>query len=114
MKMNKTLLLLLAAALFNSCSNELPPYSHLNPNKPNQEKPGESGKEDETPAVPALGYDVSPVGDGAFIDGELALEFKSAPVLGTSGLIRIYSSDGTQVDMIDMADVAARSEEAHV
>ena len=107
MKMNKTLLLLLAAALFNSCSNELPPYSHLNPNKPNQEKPGESGKEEETPAVPALGYDVSPVGDGAFIDGELALEFKSAPVLGTSGLIRIYSSDGTQVDMIDMADVAA-------
>lgn len=35
------------------------------------------------------------------------MEFKSAPVLGTSGKIRILDADGKEVDMIDMADVAA-------
>ena len=107
MKISKISALLLAVISFNSCSQDLPPYTHLNPNKPQQEKPKEEEKEDTTPAAPALGYEVSPIGEDAYIDGELTLEFKSAPVLGSAGLIKIFSSDGTEVDMIDMADVAA-------
>lgn len=107
MKIHKIPTLLLAVISFNSCSQELPPYSHLNPGKPQQEKPKEEGKEDNAPATPSLGYIVTPSGDHAYIDEELTLEFKSAPSLGTTGQIRIYSSDGTEVDMIDMADVTA-------
>ena len=40
------------------------------------------------------------------VDATLVLELDSAPVLGNSGLIRIYTSDGTEVDRIDLADLA--------
>ena len=40
------------------------------------------------------------------IDAPLVLEMDRKPVLGTSGLIRVFSSDGTEVDRIDLADLA--------
>lgn len=48
-----------------------------------------------------------PTGDNAYKDTTLEIEFESVPTLGTSGLIKIFKADGTQVDYIDMADVAA-------
>ena len=115
MNASKTFMLLAAALLLNSCSDDLPSYAEFNKNKQPQVKPQEQpkeegkedGKDEPVPGIPSLGYNVSPVGDGAFVDGDLTLEFTSAPTLGNSGLIKIYSADGTEVDMIDMADVAA-------
>ena len=46
MKANKTLLMLLAAMLFSSCSNELPSYSDLHPDTPPQEPEKEEPKEE--------------------------------------------------------------------
>ena len=40
------------------------------------------------------------------IDAPLELEMDKKPVLGTSGLIRVFSSDGKEVDRIDLADLA--------
>ncbi len=40
------------------------------------------------------------------VDAPLVVSFDSTPVLGTSGLIQVFSSDGTLVDKIDMADMA--------
>ena len=110
MKLHKSLSYFMAAALMFSCSQKLPSYSEFNPIQKPQDQEKEDPKEDDkTPAEPDLGYDVSPIGTDAFIDGDIVLEFKSAPTLGSTGLVKIYSSDGTEVDMIDMADVAATS-----
>ncbi|WP_288844898.1 pectinesterase family protein [uncultured Alistipes sp.] len=50
---------------------------------------------------------VSPIGAGAYKDAYLTLEFEAAPTLGTSGEIRIFrADDDTEVDRIDMAEVA--------
>ena len=106
MKTHK-ILMLLAALTFNSCGDELPSYSDLHPQTPPQEKPKEEEKDEPAPGTPALGYTVSPTGTDAYIDEELTLEFKSAPILGNSGLIRIFNSEGVEIDMIDMADVTA-------
>lgn len=39
-------------------------------------------------------------------DAPLVLKCDSAPVLGSSGMIRIFKADGTEVDRIDLADMA--------
>ena len=101
------ILMLLAALVFIACGDKLPSYSDLNPQTPPQEKPKEDEKVEPTPGTPSLGYNVSPTGTDAYVDEELTLEFKSAPTLGNSGLIRIFDSEGAEIDVIDMADVAA-------
>lgn len=40
------------------------------------------------------------------IDQPLVLTFDKAPVLGTSGLVRVFKADGTEVDRIDLADIS--------
>lgn len=45
-----------------------------------------------------------PEGHGASVDTPLYITFNRQPVLGTSGTIRVYRSDDTLVDMIDLAD----------
>lgn len=40
------------------------------------------------------------------VDAPIVIEYSSAPVLGTSGLIQVLKADGTVVDRIDMADMA--------
>jgi hypothetical protein len=109
MKLQKTITLLAAITMACSCSHKLPSYTDFNPiQKPqDKEEPKDDPKDDNTPTGPNLGYNVSPVGEDAFIDGDIVLEFKSAPVLGNGGFIRIYSSDGKEVDAINMADVTA-------
>lgn len=47
-----------------------------------------------------------PGGIRVCVDAPLVLELDSPPVLGTSGQVRIFRSDGTQVDLIDLADIA--------
>ena len=110
MKLHKTLTYLMAATMIFSCSHKLPSYTDFNPiQKPQDQGKEESKdepKDDPTPTGPNLGYEVSPTGEGAYIDGDITLVFKSAPRLGNVGLIKIFSVDGTEVDKIDMADVA--------
>ena len=54
------------------------------------------------------GCTIYPVGNGAYKDTFLTLEFPAAPALGQSGQIRIFrASDNTEVDRIDLAEVAA-------
>ena len=66
------------------------------PGEPEEPEPGDLGS-----------CTVSPVGVGAFKDAYLTLEFETAPTLGTSGEIRIFrADDDTEVDRIDMAEVA--------
>lgn len=65
---------------------------------------------DPEPPVVQTVYEASPAGRDACRDTYLILEFKTSPTLGTTGAIRIFRSDGTQVDYIDMADVAAAGE----
>lgn len=40
------------------------------------------------------------------VDAPLVLSFDAVPVLGTSGLIRVYTAGGREVDRIDLADMA--------
>lgn len=40
------------------------------------------------------------------IDAPLSLKLDSTPALGNSGLIKIFKADGTEVDRIDLADIA--------
>jgi len=49
---------------------------------------------------------VDPAAETVCIDAPLVLTFDTTPVLGTSGHIRVFKSDGTQVDDIDLADIA--------
>ena len=49
----------------------------------------------------------TPVDDGTrCVDAPLVLELDSAPEFGTSGSIKVFTSDGTLADEIDMADIA--------
>jgi len=52
---------------------------------------------DEAPVTPAA---------AVCVDAPLEVTFDSAPSLGTSGLVRVFKSDGTLVDQIDLADMA--------
>ncbi len=47
-----------------------------------------------------------PVAEAVCVDAPIVISFDSTPVLGTSGLIRILKADGTEVDRIDLADIA--------
>ncbi|MBO4434295.1 MAG: fibronectin type III domain-containing protein [Bacteroidales bacterium] len=38
-------------------------------------------------------------------DAPVVITFDSAPVLGTSGIIKVFKADGTEVDRIDLADM---------
>lgn len=107
--MKKTLFILLSATLLLSCDRSLPSYEHIHgkPDTEDSKDDDQQGNEEQVPEVPELGFEVAPVGEGAYIDGEFVLTFRSAPVLGQEGKIRIFSSEGTEVDMIDMADIAA-------
>ena len=85
--------------LATACPRELPSYQDIhgntvqnNGNKESQEKPDDN-KDNTTEEV--------------YIDGELSVEFQSVPNMGTEGQIRIFSKNGTLVDMIDMKDVTA-------
>lgn len=68
------------------------------------------GDTPEPPVIENEIYKALPAGAGACRDTYLTLEFKTAPRPGVTGAIRIFRSDGTQVDYIDMADAAAASE----
>lgn len=59
------------------------------------------------PAIPELGYDVYPYGAGIHTDTEITLTFDSVPSAGNTGCIRILTESGTEVDRIEMEDVAA-------
>lgn len=79
--------------------------------------PVEPGGEPEKPVTPEPapgelnGCLIFPVGEGAYKDACLTLEFETAPTLGASGEIRIFrASDNMEVDRIDMAEVAAGHE----
>lgn len=109
MKFNLTTSILACAAIIlTSCERDLPSYEQVH-GKPDNKEENETPDTPDTPAVPELGYQVAPTGSGAYIDGELVLEFKSTPALGTSGQIKICDDKGAVVDMIDMADVAAQA-----
>ena len=47
------------------------------------------------------------IADGQCIDAPLRLDFSSAPVLGNSGMIRVFTENGSEVDRIDLADLAS-------
>ena len=47
-----------------------------------------------------------PVAEAVCVDAPIVISFDSTPVLGTSGLIRVLKADGTEVDRIDLADIA--------
>ncbi len=40
------------------------------------------------------------------VDAPLVIPFDKAPVLGTSGLVQVFKTDGTLVDRIDLADIS--------
>jgi len=44
--------------------------------------------------------------DAICVDAPIVVDFDSAPVLGTSGLIKVFTEDGKEVDRIDMADMS--------
>lgn len=108
------ILLAASAIIIAACDNSLPSYEDVH-GKPSggTENSGNGGKEEDkpnggtVPEVPTFGFEVSPTGSGAYIDDVLTLTFKSVPALGNEGKITIFNADGTQADVIDMADVAA-------
>ncbi len=71
---------------------------------------GEEADDEGAESDTTLGYTIYPVGSSAYADTYLSLTFDSAPTLGSTGQISIYSADGTLVDYILMADVAADKE----
>ena len=74
---------------------------------PEDEKPGpDNPSTPQTPETPVTPPEPEPEPDGVCIDAPLVLELESAPVLGTAGSIVVYSSDGKEVDRIDLADMA--------
>ena len=54
-----------------------------------------------------LEKEADPAVDALCVDAPLVLEFESAPVLGTSGLIKVFKSESAEeVDRINLADIA--------
>lgn len=47
-----------------------------------------------------------PVADAVCVDAPLVISLDSAPVLGTSGLICVFTASGKEVDRIDLADLS--------
>lgn len=56
-------------------------------------------------------YTAYPYGKNACVDSYLTLEFKSAPQVGTDGAVRILDENGSEVDRIEMKDIAASHSE---
>lgn len=54
-------------------------------------------------AMSATAFGPTPLSTGVCADKPLSITFDQAPKVGTSGLLRIYESNGTLVDTIDMA-----------
>lgn len=109
----KHIAILLTAAvtmMTAACDNSLPSYDLVH-GKPSggTENSGNGGKEEDKPneGTTPFGFEVSPTGTGAYTDDVLTLTFKSAPSLGSEGKITILNADGSQADIIDMADVVA-------
>ncbi len=50
-----------------------------------------------------------PAADAVCVDAPLVLKLDSAPVLGSSGCIKVFTSEGKEVDMIDLADLSGVS-----
>ncbi len=99
----------LAVVAIVGCSDNTDPENPDNPDTP---------VTPDSPVTPSTGTDGGetatadwgtyfPSGENVYVDGELTLTFSSTPTLGTSGKITIYNASGTQVDYIDLADVAA-------
>lgn len=107
------ILLAASAIIIAACDNSLPSYEDVH-GKPSggTENSGNEGKDEDkpnegtTPEVPTFSFAVSPTGTGAYTDDVLTLTFKNKPELGNEGKITIFNADGTQADIIDMADVA--------
>ena len=68
---------------------------------------GPKGQSPNTAEIEAttLGSAPSPSGETICVDAPLILKLDITPVLGTSGLIRIFTASGTEVDRIDLADL---------
>lgn len=111
MKKIEALILMALLGIFclTLCSSSEDDSSESTTTEENSSDSGSSDEDDGYP-VPALDYEVTPTGTDNFIDAPLTLTFSTAPALGSEGLICIYESDGTLVDYIDMADVAAEKE----
>ena len=70
-----------------------------------------SGPDGQSPnysqiTVVTQGTAPSPSSETICVDAPLVLELDSAPVLGNSGLIKIFTASGQEVDRIDLADRA--------
>ena len=63
----------------------------------------DKGNQEQTDPEP------EPVVQGQCIDAPLVLELDSAPELGAEGCITVFTSNGSQVDKIDLADLASVS-----
>ena len=66
---------------------------------------GKSGYSDDLEAV-TQGEAPKPGAKTVCVDAPLVLSLDAKPTLGTSGLIRIFTSSGTEADRIDLADLA--------
>ena len=65
----------------------------------------ESGWSKEVLAT-TKGEATNPAAERICVDAPLALELDAAPTLGTSGLVKVFKADGTEVDRIDLADIS--------
>ena len=65
----------------------------------------ESGWSKEITAT-TKGTATDPTAERICVDAPLALELDAAPTLGTSGLVKVFKADGTEVDRIDLADIS--------
>ena len=72
---------------------------------------GNGWKSDYSSEIDAVtqGSVPSPGDDAICVDAPLVLKLDSAPVLGKSGLIKICTASGSEVDRIDLADLATVS-----
>ena len=101
-------IILLISSIALACEQKLPSfqdfYGNTTGNQNNQ------GNKPSTPEPEQPNPD-TPVTDLFYIDQELIVGFNSAPVLGTEGEIKIFKEDGTEIDAIKMADVAAPAQQ---
>ena len=56
--------------------------------------------------VTTKGETTAPGGERICVDAPLVLELDSTPMLGNSGLVKVFKADGTEVDRIDLADIS--------
>ncbi|MBP5522344.1 MAG: hypothetical protein J6X82_08000 [Bacteroidales bacterium] len=101
--MKRTLTLLLLASFAICCKPEANPDSgKTDDNTPVVPKPEPEPEPEPEP-------DPEPEVKGQCIDAPLVLTLEAAPELGSEGVIAVCSSDGKEVDRIDLADLASVS-----